>query len=161
MIISEEKKALIDELGAKFEIRLQVAPLAARIYALLTLSSEDGLTFDAIREIIGSSKSSTSVNLNLLEKIGVINFKNKPGYRKRYFQISKYFQLIQLEAQYKSLLNEMELIRKINSYNENHFPDKFLHEQSLGRITQEYLHQMQELVASTIIKIEAHKRSSK
>lgn len=158
--MSEEKKALIEELGVRLETRLQVAPLAARIYALLTLSSDDGLTFDAIREIIGSSKSSTSVNLNLLEKIGVINFHNKPGDRKRYFQIAKYFQLIQLQAHYDSLLNEMELVRKINSYNQNHFPDKFANEQSLGKITQEYLHQMQELVVTTIQKIETHKSSS-
>ena len=69
MALSKEKLKLIEEIGLRLETRLQIAPLAARIYALLTLSSYDGLTFEEIREIIGSSKSSTSVNLNVLTQL--------------------------------------------------------------------------------------------
>lgn len=66
MAISNEKLKLIEEIGLRIEKRLQIAPFAARIYALLTVSSYDGLTFEEIRKIIGSSKSSTSINLNVL-----------------------------------------------------------------------------------------------
>ncbi|WP_417370908.1 GbsR/MarR family transcriptional regulator [Gelidibacter japonicus] len=159
MAISEEKLKLIEEIGLGLETRLQIAPLAARIYALLTLSSYEGLTFEEIREIVGSSKSSTSVNLNVLIQLKHIEYYTKSGDRKRYFRISKYYQLTTLEAHLQSLENEIHLVEKINSYNKIHFPEKFTNEKSLGDITTDYLKKMQALVAVTIEKIKAHQAS--
>lgn len=156
MAISNEKLKLIEEIGLRLETRLQIAPLAARIYALLTLSSYDGLTFEEIREIIGSSKSSTSVNLNVLTQLNHIEFYTKSGDRKRYFRVSRYFQLTSLEAQLQSLENELALVEKINAYNKEHFPEKFTNEKSLGDITTDYLKKMQALVAISIEKIKTH-----
>ena len=56
--VSEEKKQLIEDLGLNMEEQLRISPLAARIYALLVLSPEDGLMFDQIQDIIHASKSS-------------------------------------------------------------------------------------------------------
>lgn len=159
MSISKEKQQLIEEIGLRLENRLQIAPLAARIYALLTLSSYEGLTFEDIREIIGSSKSSTSVNLNVLTQLKYIEYYTKSGDRKRYFRISKYFQLTSLEAYHESLDNEFKLVEKINSYNKVHYPEKFTQEKSLGDITQNYLVEMQTLVSETIEKIKSYKDS--
>lgn len=156
MSISKEKQKLIEEIGLRLEKRLQIAPLAARIYALLTLSSNAGLTFEEIREIIGSSKSSTSVNLNVLTQLKHIDFYTKSGDRKRYFKIAKYFQLSTLEAHHQSLENEIKLVEKINDYNRVHYPEKFLNEESVGDITTNYLRMMQDLVTVTIDKIKDH-----
>ena len=153
MSISKEKRKLIEEIGLRLETRLHIAPLAARIYALLSLSSYEGLTFEEIREIIGSSKSSTSVNLNVLTQLKHIEFYTKPGDRKRYFKIAKYFQLTTLEAHHQSLGNEIKLVEKINNYNKIHYPEKFKDEKSLGDITTDYLKKMQALVSVAIDKI--------
>lgn len=156
MSISKEKQKLIEEIGVRLEARLLLAPLAARIYALLTLSSYNGLTFEEIREFIGSSKSSTSVNLNVLTQLKHVDYYTKSGDRKRYFKIAKYFQLSTLEAHRQSLENELKLVEKINEYNKIHYPEKFLNEESVGDITTNYLKMMQELVGDTIKKINVH-----
>lgn len=155
MSISNQKQQLIEEIGLRLEPKLKIAPLAARIYALLTLSSNDGLTFEEIREIIGSSKSSTSVNLNVLTQLHHIRYYTKAGDRKRYFRIGKNFQIAALEAHKETLQDELELVEKINSYNKVHYPEKFANQKSLGDLTQEYLRKMQQLVGQTIEKIDA------
>lgn len=153
MSISIEKQQLIEEIGLRLESRLNLAPLAARIYALLTLSSREGLTFEEIREIIGSSKSSTSVNLKILMQLKHIDYYTKSGDRKRYFKITTYFQLSALRSDYQSLENEIVLVDKINDYNRIHYPEKFKNEESVGDITRSYLKRMQDLVTETIEKL--------
>lgn len=155
----EEKQSLIEEIGIRLEKRLQISPLASRIYALLTLSSYDGLTFEEIKDAIGSSKSSTSVNINVLIQLKHIEYYTKSGDRKRYFRVAKYFQLTTLELYYQSLENEFNLVEKINHYNKLHHPEKFTDEKSVGDITQDYLKKMQTLVTTTIDKIKSHKAS--
>ena len=159
MSISIKKQKLIEEVGLRLETKLKIAPLAARIYALLTLSSSEGLTFEEIREIIGSSKSSTSVNLSVLTQLKHIDYYTKSGDRKRYFRIAKYFQLTTLEAHHLSLENEILLVEKINKYNKDHYPEKYNNEESLGDITKNYLKKMQDLVTMTIAKINNHEAS--
>lgn len=159
MSISKEKKNLIEKIGLRLETRLQIAPLAARIYALLTLSSYEGVTFEEIREIIGSSKSSTSVNLNVLMQLKHIDYHTKTGDRKRYFRVAKYFQLTNLEAYHQSLENEIKLVEKITDYNQTHHPEKFTDEKSLGDITTDYLRKMQSLVSEIIDAIKGYKAS--
>lgn len=155
MARSEEKEKLIEEIGQILETRLNISPLAARIYSLLTLSSYDGLTFEEIREFIGSSKSSTSVNLNVLLQLKYLEYHTKIGDRKRYFKIAKYLQLTSLEVYYQSLENDLRMVDKINEYNKNHYPDKFSDEKSLGAVTQDYLTKMKSLVSITIDKIKS------
>lgn len=160
MSISIEKQKLIEEIGLRLETKLHIAPLAARIYALLTLSSNEGLTFEEIRQTIGSSKSSTSVNLNVLTQLKHIDYYTKSGDRKRYFKIARYFQLTTLEAHHLSLENEIKLVEKINDYNKVHYPEKFTDEESLGDITKNYLRKMQDLVAVSIDNINDHESSN-
>lgn len=159
MPITKKKQQLIEEIGQRLETRLRIAPLAARIYALLTLSSNEGLTFEEIRMIVGSSKSSTSVNLNVLIQLQLIKYYTKLGDRKRYFKIAKNFQLTALEAHQQSLKDEIELVEKINSYNKVHYPEKFINQKSLGSLTQDYLKKMQALVSSTFDKFKAFEHS--
>ncbi len=148
-----EQKELIEEMGLYIEERLGLSPLAARIYALLTLSSYEGLTFDEIREALEASKSSTSVNLNVLTQLNYVKYYTKPGNRRRYFKMAKYFQLQSLEVQNQSLENEIRLLDKINDFNKTHHPEKFQEEKSLGIITQNYFREQQKLTKDFLNKL--------
>lgn len=147
---SQKKEQLIEDIGLQMEQRLSVSPLAARIYALLVLSSDEGLSFDEIRNCIGSSKSSTSVNLNVLIQLEYVEYHTKTGDRKRYFKVAKYFQLSTLEQQQQTLENDIKLVEKINHFNKNYHLEKFESEQSLGKLTIDYMQKMQALVKETI-----------
>lgn len=50
------------------------------------VSHEPELTFDEIRDALGLSKSSTSAAINLLLSLGSIEYRTRPGDRKRYFR---------------------------------------------------------------------------
>lgn len=152
MELGKKKKQLIEEIGLWLEERLKISPLAARIYALLTLSNYDGLTFEEIRNTIKASKSSTSINMNTLTQLGYVDFYTKPGERKRYFKIAKYYQLQSLELYLQSLEKEMALVKKINDYNQEHHPEKFTNKKSLGAISQNYLKNFHKLIKETINK---------
>ena len=153
MKILEKKKHLIEEIGVGIGEKMGVSPLAARIYILLALSSQNGLTFESIRETLGSSKSSTSINLNVLIQLKYVEYYTKPGDRKRYFKYAKHFQINYLKQMSQSLKREIELIDKINTYNLEHYPEKFINEESMGTIMQEYLKAQQELITVTLNKL--------
>ncbi|QHI39290.1 hypothetical protein IMCC3317_47000 [Kordia antarctica] len=157
----KEKEQLIETIGLAIEEQLNLSPLASRIYALLILSSYDGLTFEEIREVIQASKSSTSVNVNVLSQLNYVTFYTKPGDRKRYFKLAKYSSLISLEAYHNTINKEMDMVGRINSYNKKYFPEKFINEESLGHIFQEYLVEKEQLVARTIDKMRHFRESEK
>lgn len=150
----EQLKQLVEETGLVIENRLSISPLAARIYALLILSSLDGLTFDEIRAVIEASKSSTSVNVNVLIQLGYIEYYTKPGDRKRYFKIAKYFQLVSLEKYQKAIESDIQIVEKINAYNKDSHPEKWVELKPLVNSTQDYLKKLQDLVRETVEKID-------
>src|SRR5690625_2863635 len=80
-----EKKEAVESIGLHIEKRTQIAPLAARIQALLILCSDKGKTFDEIVEFTQASKSSVSSNLNLLLQMQSAEYYTVPGDRKRHF----------------------------------------------------------------------------
>lgn len=149
----KEQALLVEQIGQSFEEGLKLSPLAARIYALLILSSYEGLTFETIREVIQASKSSTSVNINILSQLEYITFYTKPGDRKRYFKLAKYSALISLEILQQKIEKEMDVIEHINNFNKKYHPEKFTNEKSLGVIFQNYLIAKQKLVDDTIEKM--------
>ncbi|TYB78160.1 MarR family transcriptional regulator [Bizionia saleffrena] len=150
---SIQHKELIEDIGMGIEERAGLSPLASRIYALLTMTSYDGLTFDEIKESIEASKSSISVNIKVLLQLRYIEYYTKPGDRKRYFKVSKYFQIKFLEIYMDALEKQITLVDKINNYNKEFQKEKFVNEESLGLITRDYLTKMRDLVAVTIAKI--------
>lgn len=153
-------KQLVEEFGLLIERRLGISPLSARIYALLTLSSYSGLTFEEIREAIDASKSSTSVNVNVLIQLGYIEYYTKPGDRKRYFKVAKYFQLVSLETYQKSIENDMVMVERIDAYNKKNHPGKSTNLEPLGKVTRDYLQELHELVRDTVAKITAFQRNN-
>lgn len=149
----KEQEQLIEVIGLGIEERLNLSPIASRIYSLLILSSYDGLTFEEIRDVIQASKSSTSININVLSQLDYINFYTKPGDRKRYFKLTKYSSLISLEVSLQNIDKEMQIVESINQYNKKYYPEKFTDDETLGHIFQDYLMEKQQLVARTIDKM--------
>ncbi len=161
MSTPNEQKKLIEEIGQVNEERLRLSPLAARIYALLALSSYDGLTFDEIKDSIQASKSSTSVNINVLIQLSYVEYHTVSGDRKRYFRMAKDYQQQALERYHQSLKNDVALIEKINAFNKVHHSEKFKIEKSLGGIMQNYYKEQQKLIKVTIDKITKFKTEEK
>ncbi|MEO9022565.1 MAG: hypothetical protein ABI290_10570 [Ginsengibacter sp.] len=157
--VFREQKDLIEEIGLSIEETLKLSPLAARIYALLTLSSYEGLTFDEIREVVEASKSSTSVNINVLIQLKYLKYHTKPGDRKRYFKVARYFQLQSLELLHQSLENEIKMVDKINAFNKAYHPEKFKNEKSIGSITQGYFREQQKLIKNTLQKMASFQKN--
>lgn len=149
----DKKKYLIEEIGVGIGERMGVSPLAARIYILLVLSPPNGLTFESIREELGSSKSSTSINLNVLIQLKYVEYATKPGDRRRYFKCARNIQVNYLKQTSNALQKEIQLIDKINTFNKVHYPEKFVDEESMGTIMHEYIKAQQELIAITLKKL--------
>ncbi len=146
----KELAQLVEQIGLDLEDRLRLSPLAARIFTLLILSSYEGLSFDEIRESIMASKSATSVNINVLLQLDYIVSYTNPGERKRYFKLAKYSQVVSLEAELQRIEKEKAMVQKINTYNKKYHSDKFIDENTVGNIFQEYLIEKQKLLKSTI-----------
>ncbi|WP_245188882.1 GbsR/MarR family transcriptional regulator [Maribacter dokdonensis] len=123
----QRKQVLIEELGVYFETEYDLPPLAARIFANLVVTDEDGLTFDDCLEKRGASKSSISTSLNLLQQIGFINYFTKSGDRKRYFKVSEKdaFFSNKLKQSLKKLETECKMIDKVAEYNKEHNITKY------------------------------------
>lgn len=155
----KEQAQLIEQIGFSLEERLRLSPLASRIYTLLILSSYDGLSFDEIRETIKASKSATSVNINVLIQLKYVASYTKPGERKRYFKIAKDSQVVSLEAELQGIDTEMEMVTKINTYNKKYHPQKFVGQNTLGNIYQEYLIEKEKLLEGVIKKMNSFQES--
>ena len=155
MSINKEKTQLIEKVGLSFEEKMKLSPLASRIYSLLVLSSYDGLTFEEIRTVIQASKSSISVNINVLLQLNYINFHTKTGDRKRYFRLAKYSSLVSLQSNLQSIIKEKELLNEINTYNKKYHSEKYSNEISLGQLFENYLIKKQNLIEETIQEMES------
>jgi len=112
----EEQKSLVEELGVYFHNLEDMSPLSARIFSLLILIGEEGTCFDELVENLGASKSSISVNLNLLQTKGVIRYFTRTGDRKRYFIISEDYIINRLESKIKEWKAEKALHERILSF---------------------------------------------
>ena len=101
--------------GIHFENNHNLPPLGARILATLILDGcRSGITFEDLVERLGASKSSISTNLNLLLKIGKINYYTLPGDRKKYFKPSPFSE--RLNGYMRMLAFEKEIIDRMVEY---------------------------------------------
>jgi len=115
--IKKEKEELIEMFGVHFENYHNLPPLGARILATLILDGcRCGITFEDLVERMGASKSSVSTNLNLLLKLGKINYYTLPGDRKKYFKPSPFSE--RLSNYMKMLSFEKDIIDRMICYRE-------------------------------------------
>ncbi|SIP99276.1 GbsR/MarR family transcriptional regulator [Maribacter ulvicola] len=148
----ESKQVLIEELGVYFETEYDLPPLAARIFANLVVTDEDGLTFEDCLEKRGASKSSISTSLNLLQQIGFINYFTKAGDRKRYFKVSEKdaFFINKLKQSLKKLEAECKIIDKVGEYNALHNPAKYIENKEKKEVYLKCLEQTRDIYKKTI-----------
>lgn len=149
----EKKNKLIEEVGALLQERANLSPLAARIYATLILSSNEGLSFDAVVKQMQASKSSVSSNLNVLLQLRYIAYYTKPGNRKRYFKTSEFYIKNTMEQQIYLIEKELKVVSKINDFNKNNNPEKFKNEKSLGLLFHEHLEDLKNKINSKLEEI--------
>jgi DNA-binding transcriptional regulator GbsR (MarR family) len=117
MDIQEEKKELIELFGNHFERMYHLPPLASRILGVLIIEAlRDGITFEELVDRMNASKSSVSTNLNLLLKIGKINYYTLSGDRKKYFRPAPFSERLD---NYQTMLEfEKKLIDRMVKYRE-------------------------------------------
>lgn len=104
--IQKEREEIIEIFGIHFESLYQVPPLAARIIGVLIIDGcKSGLTFEAVVEKLGASKSSISTNLKLLLNMEKIYYFTLIGDRKKYFKsaplsdrLNNYLKMIEAES---------------------------------------------------------------
>lgn len=136
---SPEKRKLIEEVGLHFEKRQQLAPLAARIYAIMILSPNDGHTFEEIMQITDASKSSVSTQLNLLMQMKKVDYFTKSGDRKRYFRASKTYLKNTLREYLENITEEIKLMEKIIHFNSTYNKEKFEKDGHIPLLFKNYL----------------------
>ena len=151
----ESKQVLIEELGIDLESEHNLPPLAARVFAILILTDQDGLTFEDCLIKRGASKSSISTSLNLLQQLGFINYFTKAGDRKRYFKVAEKdtFFLKKLNLSLTKIEKESEIIDKVSAYNKKFNPEKFHTNEDKREVYTKCLNDMTKTLQSTITKL--------
>ena len=150
------KQELIEILGVHLEGEHKVPPLAARIYAILILTAEEGLTFEDFLERSGASKSSVSTSLNLLLSMEIISYFTKHGDRRRFFSIKKdknYF-LTKMKENLKRLETEKNIIDLMEEFLGCHHPEKLKASKDKAVIYRDFVNRSKDLLQETIKKLE-------
>ena len=151
----EEKNNLIEELGVHFESEYDLPPLAARIFANLVITDEDGLTFEDCLLKRGASKSSISTSLNLLLQMDFVKYFTKSGDRKRYFKIAEKntFFIKKLDQLLKKLERESEMLQKLTAYNEQYRPEKYQENKIKKTVYAKCIKDMSSTLKTTIVDL--------
>ena len=114
-MLQQQKEELIELFGQHFENLYHLSPLGSRILGSLIVDGcTNGITFEALVEMTGASKSSVSTNLNLLLKLDKINYYTISGDRKKYYRASPFSDRL---TNYVKIINfEKEIIDKMITY---------------------------------------------
>lgn len=153
------KRKLIEELGLHFEKAHQLAPLAARIYATMILSPNDGHTFDEIMQITDASKSSVSTQLNLLMQTRKVDYFTKPGDRRRYFRASKTYLENTLKEYLQAISEEIRLMEKVIAFNSENNKEKFEKDGHIPLMFKDYLLAQKKNLQLTIERVSEHQNN--
>lgn len=111
--LEKQKKLLVERYGLFMEKQEKLAPIAARIFATLLISNENGITFDELVNFIEASKSTISTNLKNLLKIEYIDFFTKPGDRKKYFTLNPAGFIARIDDELKMFKTEKQIAKEI------------------------------------------------
>lgn len=111
--IEERRRILVEKNGLFMEKADNLAPIEARIFSILLLSKEEGMTFDELVKFLNASKSTISTNLKKLEKKKMVSYYTKPGDRKKYFILSADGFLAKIDDDIRRYKQEHTLISEI------------------------------------------------
>ncbi len=148
------KEELIEELGIHFENLYHLPPLATRIYAILILNGNDGLTFEELMDLTEASKSSVSTSIKLLLQTNKIEYFTKAGDRKRYFKKKKDHLKLRLSNYMEIIDREIGLFQKTSGFMKA--TDIKTYEDNLcyTSIYIDHLHQIKITLEETLHKLE-------
>lgn len=122
--LKTQKKKLIEMLGVYFEQEKSIAPLAARIQAMLILNGERGTTFEQLVSGLEASKSTICTHLNTLVGQQSVMYFTKCGDRKRYYSMAPGYVSRKIDSLRNQWQEEEALQKKIlaykNAYNTIH-----------------------------------------
>lgn len=113
--LEKQKSELIEQLGVQLESD-NLAPLAARIFATLILTGNEGITFENLVCDLNASKSSVSSHLENLQTSQRVKYFTKPGDRKRYFIIHPNLMVNVIDELTSKWETEKELHQKVLNY---------------------------------------------
>ncbi len=155
--MEKTKEEIIETLGLHLEKEYNLPPLAARIYAILILTDEDGITFEDCLAKRGASKSSTSTSLNLLQNMGLVTYFTKPGDRRRYFITAKKktFFLSKLQENLNRVETEKNIITLVLDYHKKHNPKKYEEGQVRTQVYLDYANENEKILKKSIKKLES------
>lgn len=161
VLIMSNRRELIETLGVHLESDYGLPPLAARIYADLVLTDDQGLTFEDCQSNHAASKGSVSTALNLLQKMGIVAYYTRPGERKRRFTIAarKTFFRSKLEEQQKKLEKDRAIIEMVNNFNKQHNKEHYLRYGQRTELYLDFLDQSEKLVRSSLEQFKKHTES--
>lgn len=141
-----EKKEMVEFLGLHLEKRMQIAPLAARIHAMMILTPDKGTSFDEIVHFTEASKSSVSSNLNLLLQIKSVEYYTLPGDRKRYFKASKEHIVLRLKARLESIKEEIDIFNQVNDFKMRNCKEECHKDASMGVLYRQSMEKQEESI---------------
>lgn len=151
--IAKERDELVEMFGIHFERYWNFSPLSGRILGcLIVWNDAKGLTFDDLVSTLGASKSSVSTNLNLLLKIGKIEYYTFPGDRKKYYRPSSFSDRMQNHLQ--MVIDEKKLIESIIDYRNKTVVDGDFTNLELIKIYQDHVIEFEKFLNNTIQKLE-------
>ncbi len=148
------REELIEALGMHFESLYQMPPLATRMYAMLLLTTSEGLTFEELMEATEASKSSVSTNLNLLVRTQKIEYFTKPGDRKRYFKKNPNYLKDRLSNHSQQVNKELKLFEVTCTFMKHHCEASYKKNEKFTTIYKDFLQNMKQLMDTTITKLE-------
>jgi DNA-binding transcriptional regulator GbsR (MarR family) len=89
----------------------------------------------------------------LLTQLSFVEFYTKPGERKRHFRGTGNYLRSTLEEHFHNVERELRIVEKINRFNRDRNPDKFVADESLGSLFQDYLNLQKSNLESTLKKM--------
>jgi len=151
--ISKEREELVEMFGVHFETYLNFSPLSGRILGcLIVWNDAKGLTFDDLVSRLGASKSSVSTNLNLLLKIGKIQYYTFPGDRKKYYKPSSFSDRMQNHL--RMVLDEKKMVERMIEYRKMTADTDECSDLEKIKIYQEHVIDFEKFLNKTIQKLE-------
>lgn len=131
-----------------------LSPIAAKICAYLKFDfSGEGFTFDQIKDILGVSKGSVSLNLRYLIEKGIIIEIKKFDDRKTYYAHNHNYLVLWLKELVEKTENMVDLSGRITqlAQSEGKIDERTL---AMSSIHQEFLRESIDRFKKTLIKIE-------
>ena len=118
MNLSEKKREIIERIGVYYE-KKGLQPVVGRIMGLLLVAEPAEATFEEIQEELQVSKSAVSTALTFLQAKETVEYRTKPGERKRYFKLRMRDWKSELKKEFDEVLNMESLINEIIDLKEN------------------------------------------